>query len=258
MKTFTLIIDLIFTFIVCFFLGLVIYNYYFEHNLTISLSILTALTLCFVYASASKKKRAKNKLSNHEKLAFEQAITQLCLYTESEQCLLFESALEAKEYKTEKRKNALYVKGKNAVIFPLFNFDGVTKTDIVRIFNTIKSKEVAYILSRELLPEIKAFADRFNGKIIAVSEKQVYHFLKQTNTLPCCKFDFKPKRALTIAAFKNVLTKPRAKNLLVFGLIFLLSSCFVPIKTYYIICGSIFLILSLFARLFGKEKTYTT
>ena len=226
MKTFTLIIDLIFTFIVCFFLGLVFYNYYFEPNLTIALSILTALTLCFIYASASKKKRAKNKLSNHEKLAFEQTITQLCLYTESEQCLLFESALEVKEYKTEKRKNALYVKGKNAVIFPLFSFDGVTKTDIVKIFNTIKNKEVAYILSRELLPEIKAFADRFNGKIIAVSEKQVYHFLKQTNTLPCCKFDFEPKRALTITAFKNVLTKPRAKNLLVFGLIFLLSrSC---------------------------------
>ncbi len=257
MKTFTLITDLIFTFIVCFLLGLVFYNYYFEQGATVALSGLTAFLLCVVYANIAKKKRVKNNISNREKLAFEQTMTQLCLYTESEQCLLFESALEVKEYKPEKRKNALYIKGKNAVIFPLFSFDGVTKTDIVRIFNTIKSKEVAYLFSRELSPEIKAFADRFNGKIVLVSEKQVYDLLKQTNTLPCCKFEFTKKRALTLNAFKNVLRKSKAKHLFVFGLVFLISSYFAPIKTYYIICGSVFLFLSLFARLFGKENTYT-
>lgn len=257
MKTLTFITDLFFTFFIFFLISLTISYYYFERTTAVILSIILGGVACGVYAKFLSKKRKNTQIKNSESLAFENALTQLCLYTESEQLALIEKALTLKEYKTEKSKGGITIKGKHAVLFPLFSFDGVTKTDVVRIFNSIKQKETAYILSREVSSETKSFIDRFNGRIIVVNEKDTYHFLKQTNTLPCCKFEFAKKSPLTIHAFKNILTKSKAKNLLAFGLIFIFSSYFVPIKIYYIICGSIFLFLALYARLFGKEPAPT-
>lgn len=257
MKTITFITDLFFTFFIFFILTLTISYYYLERVPAIILSMILGVAASGVYAKFLGKKRRTTQIKNSESLAFEQAMTQLCLYTESEQLALFEKALIAKEYKVEKSKGGIAIKGKNAVLFPLFGFDGVTKTDVVRIFNSIKTKETAYILSREVPLEIKTFIDRFNSRIITVNEKDTYHFLKQTSCLPCTKFEFSKKSPLTFSVFKNLFTKAKAKNLLAFGLIFIFSSYFVPIKAYYIICGSVFLFLALYARLFGKETTQT-
>lgn len=256
MKTiFITSIDLFFTFIASFLFAFIIAYYYLERTVAITVSVIIAVLFCFIYLKIKLQRKNKTNIKNNEKFLFEQTISQLCLYTESEQCALFEKALTVKEYKCEKRKNGVVIKNKNAVVFPLFSFDGVTKTDVVRIFNALKSKEIAYILSKDFSPEISDFIQRFDGRIVAVNGETAYEFLKQTETLPCVKFEFQKPKPLTLAAFKNLLSKTKAKNFLVFGLIFLLSSYFVPMKTYYLICGGIFLLLFLFVTLFGETKT---
>ena len=46
----------------------------------------------------------------------------------------------------------------------------------------------------------------------------------------------------------------REMNFVLFGIIFLITSYFVPIKLYYVIFGCIFLVFSLILRFFGKNK----
>ena len=179
--------------------------------------------------------------------------TQLNLYSETEQCAIFENALKKDNYVVEKKKGALNIKNKNSVIFPKFSFDSITKTDIVKIFNCITLNQTAYVLSENFSSEIKDFASRFDGRIKTICADEVYLYLKEKDCLPKDKFVFAEKSRLNLSVLKNILQKKKAKNLLWFGLIFLFSSYFVPIKTYYVICGAIFLFLALISRLYGKE-----
>ena len=145
---FVIITDLFFTFIASFLLLFIIAYFYLPRITAIVVSAIVASLFCFFYIKNKLKKKNKTKIKNNEKELFERTIAQLCLHTESEQCSLIEKALTIKEFKCEKRKSGVIVKGKNAVIFPVFSFDALTKTDVVKIFNNIKTKEIAYIMSK--------------------------------------------------------------------------------------------------------------
>ena len=251
--TLSLVADVVFSAFICFILSFVILNFYIQRIWAIILSIIISGILSFFVYKTLSRKNVKTKLKKAETKVRNNVYAQLGLSTENEQCAIFETALKKDGYSIEKKRGGLFIKNKNSVIFPKFGFDQVSKADIVRIFNSIKKDDVAYVLSESFSSETKDFADRFGGRIKLVFGDAVYLYLKEKDVLPETKFSFPEKKPLNLSAFKNIFQKKKAKTLLWFGLIFLFSSYFVPIKTYYVICGSIFLVLALITRIYGKE-----
>ena len=136
----------------------------------------------------------------------------------------------------------------------MFSFDNVTKSDVVKIFNQLKSGQSAYILCQDLPSATRDFILKFNGKINAVDKVKVYEFLIETNSLPQTKVGTEEFLKQKPRAKLNLLQKNKYAKYLLFGLSFLLMSFLVPIKLYYIIIGCLFLILSILSKLFGTEK----
>ena len=188
----------------------------------------------------------------------ETVITQLKLYTATEQNDFFQKVISLHGKNTERKKSGLFVKDTPFALFPIFTFDGVKKSDIVRVFNSIKKEQTAYILSDSFTVEVKDFAERFDGRVKTVDGNNVYKLLKEKNIFPQIKHAFPEKKKLSLSSLKNLLEKKKAKNFLVLGLLFIATSYFMPLKTYYIICGTVFLIFSLILRLYGKTNATQT
>jgi hypothetical protein len=200
----------------------------------------------------------KNRLKKQEKEEYEDMLIQLNFSSRADNNNLFEKLINNLGYQTERKKNGIFLKEKNACVFLAFGFNPVSKADIVKVFNSIRQTDTAFILAETFSPDIKSFADRFMGRIITVDGKAVYTALKKHDALPPKKYAVSPEKQHGIKLFNNLLLKRKAKSYFTFGLIFLATSYFVPIKLYYLVFGCIFLLASLLCKLFGKEQNKIT
>ncbi|MBR2499235.1 MAG: hypothetical protein IKB67_05940 [Clostridia bacterium] len=248
-----IIIDTLFTAFISFVLTLITLNYFIKGAPAIVLSITFSLIISLSIFKCLLTNRTKEKLSKAEKTAKTNMTNQLNLYSQTQQTNLIERAINSKGCKTERKKGGVFIKEQNIVIFSKFSFDEISKTDIVKAFNNAGREDLIYIFCDAFSPEIKTFADRFDGRIILVGSDKVFRFLTQTDCMPKEKFAFPEGKKLTFCSFKNVFRKEQSKRLAFFGLTLLLTSYFVPIKAYYIIFGGIFLFLSLICRLYGTS-----
>lgn len=254
------VIDTLFTAFVAFILSYVLFYYFVPRAFALTFSFVTA-GLITLFAFKKLNERKHNFLtSKAQKEARDIMANQLCLYTVTEQTDFFQKAFKKVGFSPERKRGYLYFKDKSVCVFCKFGFDSVTKTDIVKVFNTIKRTDTAYILSESFSNDIITFAKRFDGRIKTADKCKIFDFLAENDCLPQQKFVLKDGCKNERPTIKNLFQKKKAKNHLIFGLAFLTMSYFVSIKTYYVICGSIFLLLALFCRLFGKEelKTPTT
>ncbi|MBQ7348724.1 MAG: hypothetical protein IJW47_01890 [Clostridia bacterium] len=227
-----LIIDAFFTAFISFILSFIVLIYFIPRTFAITFAVVLALLFTLLMIKRSLDKQDKIRLSAQQKKECGSALTALKLCNLEEQCTAFEKALKNNGYQTERKKGGVIIKDKSSVIFPLFSFDQLTKTDIVRVFNSVKSTDIAYILCDGCPTEIKVFADRFDGRIKIYGGDYAYKFLSENNGLPTVKVVLTERKPLNLSAFKNLFQKKKAKTLLGFGVIFLLMIYFFPIKTY--------------------------
>ena len=246
-----LILDTLFCAFVSFILSFILFYYFLPRPLAITLSVTACALLSLYFIKRGLKKQIGIKLSLKNKKECDQLLTTLKFCTTQEQCEIFCAPLKNK-YSIQQKKGGIFIKDKNCAIFPLFSFENLTKTDVVKIFNRISSSDTAYILCDDHSNEIKTFIDRFDGRIKLFDQNDAYLFLKENQSLPQVKNILTEKKPLTLSAFKDILQKKKAKTLLGFGLTFLVMSYFVSIKIYYLICGCVFLFLALLCRLYGK------
>ena len=249
--TLALIIDVIFTAFVSFILLFIFSVYFLPRTSSLALSITLSLVFSLLTFKRLSAINQKEKLRNADKKAKNFMVNQLNLYTKLQQTQLFERAINKLGYATERKKGGIFIKDKNLAVFSNFSFDLVSKTDIVKAFNSADREDI-YIFCDTFSPETKSFADRFDGRIILVSSDKVYKFLKDADCMPEEKFEFSERKKLTLKTFKNLIKKEQSKRLFLFGLTLILTSYFVPIKAYYITFGGIFLSLSLICRLYGS------
>ncbi|MBO7345770.1 MAG: hypothetical protein J6U92_07540 [Clostridia bacterium] len=253
--TLSFILDAFFLAIISFFVCVIILNYFLRPPLTIIFSALLSLLFCALFTKRFSDKQRKNFSSIKEEREKQLIFTQLKLYTLTEQNDFFQKLIAKNGKVAERKKGGLFIKDTPAVVFPLFSFDGVRKTDIVRIFNTIKKEQTAYILADDFSKEVKDFAERFDGRIKTVEQNTLYQSLKENDLFPQTKHTFPERKKLTLSSLKNLLEKKKSKNFFMLGLVFIATSYFMPFKAYYIVCGTIFLIFSLILRLYGKNQT---
>lgn len=251
------ITDTVFTFIISFLFSLVIANYFLKFPVQIVFALTVSLTASLIALKIFITRKAKKDVRITDQREYCDVMTRLDFMTKPEIASLFSLALSKKGLTVENKRKYLQIPQKKLLVFFFFGFVSVEKKDIVLIFNSLPKDYSASIVSEDFSIEIKSFAQRFDGKFRLTDGKSVYSFLKETGCLPTNSV---PLSAETTPSQRrknsitNLINKKRAKNYLVFGISFMLLSYFVPIKTYYVVCGSIMLIIALFVRFFGKTS----
>ena len=246
------IVDTLFYFIAGFFLFFVFVNFYIIRPASYVLSLTLAVIFTLFTVKLSVDKRQKKFSSFKKQKTYTAVMTKLNLSDEKTVSALFEKALRAEGYLTEKKRGGVFITEKNTAVFFRFGFDGVSKTDIVKCFNNIAKNEKAEIYSETFSEEIKDFAARFGGKVILTDGKAAFSLLEKHALLPKEDANFIGEEKKPALNFSRLLEKKRAKNYLVFGLLFVFLSYIAPIKGYYVAFGAAFLIFALILRFFGK------
>ncbi|MBQ9514246.1 MAG: hypothetical protein IJR66_04645 [Clostridia bacterium] len=242
--------DTAFVFVACFLLSFFIFNYFtkrpYSYVLALSLSLAVSVLAFKIISSAY----ISNKNASGNSRLVKNTLNHLCLSKEKDVKDLFYSAFIKKGYVAEIKRRYILLPKEKLQLFFVFSFDGLTKKDVVAVYNMLSQSNRAVIYTNEISEEVKDFVIRFNKKINVFYGKEVFDFLKDCEVLPDIDFVLEEITAPKITA-KTFIEKKKAKNYFVFGIIFLLLSFFVPLKLYYIIAGGIMISLSLFARLFG-------
>lgn len=246
------VFDTLFYFVAGFFLFFVFVNFYIMRpaSYVLSATLAVIFTLFCVKLSVSKKQKKFSSLAQ-EKL-FNAVMTQLNLSDDKTVLSLFSKAFREEGLLLEKKCGDIFIPDKNTAVFFRFNFDGVSKTDIVKCFNSIHKSEKAEIYSETFSEEIKNFAARFGGKVILTDGRAAFSLLEKHNLLPKEDVEILDNEKKPALDFSRLLDKKRAKNYLVFGLLFVFLSYIAPIKGYYVAFGAAFLIFALILRFFGK------
>ncbi len=248
------ILDSAFSAFISFVLSFLVINFYVERPFSIIFAICISMPIFIIAFDKIKKSNQLKSAENKRTKTIEKAICSLCLLERVKLLELFEKAINSLDEKTLKKKHGIFLTQKNVAVFPIFNFEGLTKTDVVKVFNSISTNQKAYIFGEKISAEVKAFMNRFNQKIQFIDGEKTYNFLEKTNCLPKENLSIIKAKTKRQTFFKTLIKKKHSNKFLIFGLSFILSSWFVPIKMYYVICGCIFLMLSLICRLYGQEK----
>ena len=249
-KTFT---DCVFYAFLSFSIAFTFFCYAMPPKASFVLSLTISLLCAILSAKLLINKEKNKKVKITEKKQYENMLNTFLFMTQSEKNNFFQKFISSFGFKIEKKKNALYLTEKNQFIFIKINFEQVCKTDIVRAFNCLNKNQTATIISQEFSSEIKSFAHRFDGKISLVNCEEIFFALKKHNSLPTNSYPPIETIKNKPNILRNVFNKKRAKNFFLFGLFFLFFGYFVPLKTYYVICGTIFLIISAISKIYGYD-----
>ena len=250
--SFTALADAVFSAFLTFILSFVLFNYFTVRPYSMILAVCVALFFALVFYKLFSSKRLGRKIKEGEHASYEKVMTALCFTSKTAVLSLFEKSLKAAGKEVTKRRNALAETKENLVHVPVFSFEDVTKTDIVKAFNLLNKTERAVIYAENYTAGVKSFAERFNGRIILKNGKDAYKLLKNGDNLSEIAVpDLNVSRKYP-SGIKTLFNSKKAKKYAILGLVFLAMSYFVPIKTYYVICGSVFLVFALLTKLFGR------
>ena len=248
------ILDSSFTAFLSFLSAFLILNFYIDRPYSIIFGTCIAILVFMIALDKMQKSSSKKSLDKQKNLAINNTCFALCLLDKLKITELFERAINRRGYKTLRKKGGIFINETSSAVFMIFSFDGITKTDVVRVFNSIPQSFKAYIFGQSASGELLEFIDRFDGRIIFVNGEKTYDFLSENNCLPKETPLLKKKSYLITNFLSKIFIRKNAKKFLLFGITFLLMSAFVVIKIYYLFCASVFITLSLFCRLFGTQE----
>lgn len=251
---FAIIIDSFLCSIISFILLKILFSLFLSNTLSICFALICSIALFLVFLRIFLSKRDFNFLKIKEQKQANLTLSQLPFLKKEEIVSLFFSVFTKLDENPKKQGNKIFLPLKNSFVFFLFSFDDIQKSQIIKIYNSLYEKQSAIILTKDYSPEIEKFCQKFNGKIRLYNGEKVYYLLKKADIFPQNKILFFEDKKEKLNFF-NLFNKKRAKNYFFFGIIFMLYSFIVPLKLYYIIVGSLFLILSLSCFLFGKDNT---
>ncbi len=161
--------------------------------------------------------------------------------------------------KAKKTKN--YIETESEIIYPFFEKSELEINNLSTIYKQISSPKNIVILCGTARSDCLALAKRINNKKITIydSEKTYQTFLKNS-IMPPTEIEFSNSKKLAIKELLHyAIGKNRAKNYSIMGILLVVSSFFVKFKIYYLVVGSILLLLALLTLLlpyFRKQKRW--
>ena len=148
--------------------------------------------------------------------------------------------------KNDKIENCCnYILLENAVIIANYKFSSIGISDMCGVCNLTKKlgRNDVFLICKGIERKAYQIADIEKIKVRPVKIKAVYKFLKKHDALPDLK-ETKAKFSIT-AVFQKVLARQNFKNYAFSGTILTLVAFITPFKIYYIVFGSISLLLAL-------------
>lgn len=168
--------------------------------------------------------------------------------------LALELSIKGPSFLVEKLKTILknrtfesgfnYISLKNALFYVNFKFGNVTINDLPNIYSTATKydKTQVFLFARGIERKALRLLETYGIFIKIVRIKQIFKLLKKHKLLP----DLKKKHTFNFADLPALfIAKSNFKGLLFSGIILLCTAFFTPLKIYYLILGSISLLLSI-------------
>ncbi len=245
--------DTLFVFTVVSILFLVLFRFSMSFITAILCSILTGLSACILFYFLYKKYRTKKYYSKAEKEQMEKLAFHLAITTQEENTAILMQALIQKANEEQK---ALPILEKDGILYDEkhyicnFLFEKIT-ADILSPYIRGETNKIIFI-ALDFTAEAKKLADSFHLTLYDLPK--IYKFLKKYNTIPT---NFVEPPHTKKKFFQNIqlrFSKKSAKSYLFSGSFLLLFSLITIFPLYYIIFGSILLLIAVFIHFFGKSE----
>ncbi len=253
MKKFSLVVisDTIFVGFASFILLFTTFYYFMPRVYAIVCASCFSLIIAIFSFAYLNDKNKKRKLKKKEKEILDSTMFSLCVEKPTAVIKRVYNCLKNDHPDCKVADDRIYLSDVKTTAFTKFTFEGLTKTDVVRAFNSVTDDRKIIIYTAFCSEEVLAFAGRFDGRIEVVSGDKLYALLKDGGQLPEYK---EQEKTPYKKRFKNFIKRKNSLRYLLFGTMFILLSFVLPIKTYYLVCGSVMVVLSLVCLFFGKSK----
>lgn len=240
-------IDLIFLTLSVFMLTLVWTNLYLNIGLAITLSIATALIVTF---SVIYFKKQKSKPYGTDRLALELSLRGNAYLVEILKSILKNAVFES---------CSNWILLKNALIIANFRFTSVGLNDVANVYSLAidKDRKQVFLLCRGIDRKAANLLETRDIKLNVVKIKGIYDFLARNSALP--DLDKKKNKFSAKEICTSLLSRSNMKNYFFSGAVLISVAFFTPYKIYYLIFGSISIVLAILTLTpLGNGKFGTT
>ncbi len=210
-------------------------------NAWLSLAISSALSLAIVF-SISFFSKSKKKISPS------QFAMEMTLRGNENLINIIKSTL--KNDKIESCSN--YILLENSAIFSLFKFGNVSSGDVQNIHKTLENSKLSqiFIFANGIDKQAYKASTHFGIQLKLVKTSALVRYLENHNALPDFK---KPKSKPSLhLIFATVFARSNFKSYAFSGTILVLTSFITPLKVYYIVSGTVCLLLAIATLVFGN------
>lgn len=247
--------DLFFFFFIAFF---IIYYYlrYNVFNFTLSLTfsaIISAILTC-VFAAFSIIQNNKKETSAFDKNEIEKLKCELCFYDSDKISTLICALLDAKNLAYKKVKDKLFLEEQNAFVTWIYKQEKLISTDIIDVVKKCKGEHKIIVFCNDISFEAQSLIKKCNLPIKTVDVTSFYSLLKKYSLLPEITIKTNVKNTFK-EKLKGVFNKKNAKPFIISGAVIMLSSTLLYNPTFYIVIGSILMIIGSYLHFFAKDTT---
>ena len=249
MKTSAFVSDILFSFFVAFLPAACVFRFLrFPFPATLAIAFLFALAVSFLVFLYLRGKSQKAKELSAQTKSAKELFLSLALNSEEQNLELLTAYLSAVGESARTLLGTLpYAETEEKLYCPLFSFAPLRPDDIAEFLRKKTGKQKV-LLSSALDEETESLCRRF--AVETVTGNEVYTALKDKDLLP------EPNESLPIPSKRSRklrlwFKKSNSRSFFFGGILLLLTSLLTPFPLYYLIFGSVLLIVSVFVRVLG-------
>ncbi len=247
MKKSAFISDLLFTFLLTSVFFLCLFRYL---GSSLLLSFLFA-SLCGVIATLGvgalgQSKRKRQSFTRFESTQKDKLLAHLSLLSDAQKTTLFQNVLS--KTSPVQRFSPLRLTGENTLYFLKLRFSPVCADEIAAL-SRVKTAKEKVLLCNFIEEEAKTLCETLNIRVWTGNE--VYALVKNADALPERYLGEPTPKNKRQIRLRLCFAKRNSRRFLTGGCLILLTSLVTPFPYYYLIFGSILLLIALFVRIFG-------
>ena len=245
-----LILDIVFLFFAGLFISFTVLRYYLDSlSFVITISLLFSVMITAVGFKFMQKKHGSTILKKEELTKKKEAFFNLAFYNENELNSYFLKLFTKNGLKAENTKNGILLEEKGLIVKFAFKLTMLSCDDFVNIVKD--TDKTVLLLTDTAQSDVFSYAKKINTKI--VTGENLFLIMKKNELYPEIKFKLTAKEQIVKKRINIDLTRKKAKNFFVFGIMLLLFSFVVAFPIYYLIMGNLLIITSVILRFYGKQ-----
>ena len=248
------ILDTLFVFVCGLTIGFAALRY---NRLTAALSLLVAsliaASLAALFYFLSGKRSASKLLKSEDSKRAEEIMRHFAVTKECKTVDFFMDLFKALGHTCENKGKFIALTDIDTDVFFSFSFEPLGVSEILSVYRNYGGEHKTVIFTAQKNPSVdKYMPSLINLEIVTCGE--IYSYMKKAQLFPeIDKVKTSTQKKYKIF-FKNILAREKSKKFAFFGFSMLFFSLIVPFPLYYLIMGSLLLIVAFSCRIFGSKK----